>query len=198
LDPQTGDPLGYLDGQPSSDYAKITSGGTKIDDLVFVGGVFPQWFGSVGNTISWKNLSLTARVTYKLGYYFRRQSIDYAALYSTMRGHSDFSNRWQKPGDEQFTNIPSMIYPVPGGRDNFYTNSEALATKADHVRLQYVRLEYNLSRSKLRRLWVNELQFYSILNNAGILWKANKEGIDPDFQNIAPQRSLALGIRIVF
>jgi TonB-dependent starch-binding outer membrane protein SusC len=198
LDPATGDPVGYLDGQPSKDYESISGGGTKIDDLVFVGGVFPKVFGSIGNTIAWRNLSLTARVTYKLGYYFNRTSLMYSNLFSTLAGHADYSRRWQKPGDELHTNVPSLVYPASGARDNVYINSEALATKGDHVRLQYVRLEYNLRKSNLRKLWVNELQLYGLLNNVGILWKANKEDIDPDFQNIAPQKSLVLGLKIVF
>jgi hypothetical protein len=45
------------------------------------------------------------------------------------------------------------------------------------------------------------MQFYVYLNNIGLLWKANKHGIDPDyyaFSSIPPSMSVALGLTMNF
>lgn len=195
LDPLTGDPLGILNGQPSKNYAAITGASTSITDLVYNGPAFPTMFGSVGNTISWKGLSFTARITYKFGYYFLRSSVNYGALFNSRTGDADFANRWQKPGDEALTYVPSMIYPNISTRDVFYTNSSVLAEKGDHIRLQYITLSYNL---KVKKIFT--VQPYLNINNIGILWRANHYGIDPDYRNtsILPASNYTAGIRAQF
>ena len=37
--------------------------------------------------------------------------------------NTEFAQRWQKPGDELKTNVPSVIYPANSLRDNFYDYS---------------------------------------------------------------------------
>jgi TonB-linked SusC/RagA family outer membrane protein len=197
LDAATGDPMGYIDGQPSKNYNLLINE-VKSIDLKYVGSYLPWLFGSVGNTVSWKGLSLTARVTYKFGYYFRRESIRFNNLVTQARGHGDYALRWQKPGDEKITSVPSFVYPSNTQRDNFYLLSEALATKGDHIRLQYININYQLSKHKLPKLPFEQVNVYAVLNNVGILWRANKNKLDPDFPNLPAGRSFATGIRIGF
>jgi TonB-linked SusC/RagA family outer membrane protein len=195
LDPANGNPLGYLNGQLSSNYSELTGPKTLIGQLVFSGPAMPPYFGNLVNTFSWKGLSLTANISYKLGHYFRRKSIDYATLYSSGIGHSDFALRWMKPGDEQFTQVPSQIYPGVAARDGFYNGSEALATNASHVRLQFINLSYDWN-AKNRKLPFRSLQFYANASNLGLVWKANRFGLDPDYPSSLPSApSFAFGIR---
>lgn len=199
LDPNTGDPQGYMNGQISKDYNSIMYGlDSKVNDLTFVGTLLPKVFGSMGNTINWQGFSLTARITYKLGYWFRRESIFYDQLFNSNTGHSDFSRRWEKPGDETTTNVPSMVYPNSSLRDLFYRNSAALATRGDHIRFQYLNVGYELTKKKLNKLPVDNIKLYLFINNIGIIWRANKEKIDPDYSDLPPARSMALGINISF
>jgi hypothetical protein len=138
-----------------------------------------------------------------LGYVFRRTSIDYTTLFTGISpGHPDYDRRWQNPGDELHTNVPSL--PIPDlatiqSRDNFYQNSEILVENGDLVRLQDVQLTYDLSRAGHPKLPMEQLRLYVYANNFGILWKANHSGIDPDFVSSMPNpRSLALGIKASF
>src|SRR5690606_2037055 len=62
LDPENGDPLGYLDGEESKDYNNITRNATERD-VVFHGSALATYFGALRNTITWKNLSVSANVT---------------------------------------------------------------------------------------------------------------------------------------
>jgi hypothetical protein len=195
LDPLTGDPQGYINGVVSKDYAALTGSNTLVTDMVYNGPLLPTAFGSVGNTVSWKHISLTARIIYKLGYYFRRPSIDYSNLFGSWIGHSDYTQRWQKPGDEQFTNVPSLVYPNISARDAFYIGSETLIDKGDNIRLQYINLSYEIGKSQFKKLPFRQARLFVIMNNLGLLWKANKDGIDPDFKgnSIPPSKSIAIG-----
>lgn len=179
LDPENGDPLGYLDGEISKDYYSITSAAPST--LIYHGSAVPTFFGSLRNTLSYADFSLSFNIVYKGGYYFRRSSIDYLALYANWRGgHPDYALRWQNPGDENRTNVPSLPYPANSGRDAFYSNSTVLVEKGDHIRLQDINLTYTLSGNKPGK-YIKQLQVYSYVNNVGILWRANRADLDPDY-----------------
>ena len=112
-------------------------------------------------------------------------------------GSPDYDKRWQHPGDEKFTTMPSMVFPANSNRDLFYQYSDVLVVKGDQVRLQDVQISYDLSKETHPGLPVRLLRFYLYANNLGILWKANHVGVDPDYVNSVPNpRTLALGIKI--
>ncbi|WP_374949832.1 SusC/RagA family TonB-linked outer membrane protein [Mucilaginibacter sp.] len=199
LDPENGDPRGYLNGVPSKDYSAILV--SDYTSLIFEGSALPTSYGSLGNTVSWKQWSLSARIAYKFGYYFRRPSISYRSLYEAGSGHSDYALRWQKPGDESTTIVPSAVYPLDSNRDVFYNSSADLIDKADHIRLQYVTATWTLFRENWHAMPFKSMQVYLNANNLGILWRANKHGIDPEYAsvNAIPQpKTYALGLRINF
>ncbi|WP_207515344.1 SusC/RagA family TonB-linked outer membrane protein [Longitalea luteola] len=206
LDPANGDPLGVVDGKPSNDYSAILA--ATAAELVYHGPLNPPIIGAFRNDLSWNNFSLSVNITYKLGHYFRRPSIDYGQLLNFWAGNKDFANRWKNPGDEAFTNVPSIPGQLPtvgSNRDyRFYANSEVLVEKADHIRLQDIVLGYDLDKERWRRLIFQRAHIYCNINNVGILWRANKFGIDPDaaphaLTQVLPQaRSITLGARFDF
>lgn len=187
LDPATGDPQGYVDGHVSKDYEALTQ--RPISEQVIHGSALPSVAGNLLNTFTWKGISLSANITYKLGYYFRRSTIAYGSLFASGTGHSDYLKRWRQPGDEQFTNVPSMIYPNPSFlRDNFYTNSDITVEKGDHIRLEDIRLSYRY----------RNYQVYAYMSNLNaLIWKANKAGLDPDAPSgLRPPRTIAFGVKV--
>src|SRR5690606_21294447 len=58
LHPDTGNPMGYLDGSPSDNFQAIIQS-SGIADLVFHGSASPTVFGAVRNTFGWKGLSMS-------------------------------------------------------------------------------------------------------------------------------------------
>ncbi|MBO9562431.1 MAG: SusC/RagA family TonB-linked outer membrane protein [Niastella sp.] len=198
LDPLTGDPQGLLNNEISKDYKAILNS-TDVSNLLYIGPANPVFFGSIRNTLLWKQFQLSFNITWKAGYYFRRQSVSYNELFTGGIGHTDYTKRWQKPGDEAGTNVPSMQYPATELRDNFYKFSSVLIEKGDHIRLQDIRLSYDFSKQELNRLPIQSLQFYIYANNIGLLWKANKQNIDPDYLYTMPAPlTIAGGIKINF
>lgn len=198
LDPQTGDPQGFFEGEVSKDYTAITRR-TEQEDLVFHGPALAPVFGSLLNTLRYRGVSLSANIGYRFGYYFRRPSIHYNNLFQSWVHHSDYARRWQRPGDEQHTAVPAMVYPNNVTRDTFYANSSALVEKGDHVRLQDINLTVDvLQPAKSQRL-VHTLQVYAIARDLGILWRANRHGLDPDHaQFMTPAPTLSMGFRAGF
>lgn len=198
LDPETGAPRIYLGDTISNNNNYYNA---KATDIIFNGRSTPRIFGALRNTFSWRKLSLSLNITYKLGYYFRRTSIVYSNLFSGWGGHSDYNFRWQKPGDEKSTNVPALpITQYDDSRDQVYPQSDILVEKADHIRLQDIRLSYDISKSDLRKLPFRNVQMYMYVNNIGIIWRANKHGIDPDFgsYDIPSPLSFAIGMNINF
>lgn len=178
LDHNTGEPVGYLNGNFSKDYSALLN--TNINSLKYNGPARPVYFGAFRNTFSWNNLSVSLNIVYKLGYYFRRAGLNYTDLFTGISGLADFSSRWQHPGDETKTEIPALIYPVNSDRDAFYNGSSALVARADNIRLQDITVDYNVQR---RNRFVKNLKIYATISNLGIIWRANKYGIDPDYGN---------------
>lgn len=177
-----GDPQVYFNGTPSKDYALI-SNSADLSNLKYNGTLNPTIFGSIRNEFSWNKLSLSVNITYKLGYSFRRPSISYFNLFGGVSSmpNDDFEARWQKPDDENHTNIPSLKYPANNLRDLAFQNSDLLVQKGDHVRIKDLGIGYELTKQQLTILPFKSIKLYSYINNIGILWRANKYGIDPDY-----------------
>jgi len=205
LDPTNGNPQGLLNGTISTDYNALLNN-TTPEGLIYHGSAVPVLFGGFRNNLRVGDFTFSANIVYKMGYYFRRSSINYNALFSNWIGHADFARRWQKAGDEQITQVPSMpAIPVQVNRDVFYTNSATLVEKADHIRIQDIAIGYDLKGTLLKRLPFKQMQFYCYINNIGILWRANKSNLDPDVSrypsvvaNFPNPRTIAIGIRTTF
>lgn len=189
LDPNTGDPIGYLANQPTKNYNAIIQS-PDVSDLVYHGSATPTFYGSIRNILTWKKLELGFNIVWKAGYYIRKNSINYHAVINNEAvGHSDIAKRWQQPGDEDNTKIPSLRFPVDYSRDLFFNFSSALIEKGDHIRLQDIRLKY----------YFNKFELYIYSNNIGLLWKANRNDIDPDYPNglpLPPQVSIGTKIEL--
>ncbi|WP_091152044.1 SusC/RagA family TonB-linked outer membrane protein [Mucilaginibacter pineti] len=196
---ETGDPQGYLNGVLSTDYANIISS-TTVNDMVYNGPARPTVFGSFRNTFSYKKLSLSFNIIYKFDYYFRAPVYTSSGLYAG--GASlDYYQRWQKPGDETKTKIPSLqSLPIDNNRETFYTLSDTFIEKGDHIRLQDASLQYDINLKSKKKGMITGLQVYGYANNIVILWRANKSGIDPDVYSngYANPRTISLGIKAKF
>ncbi len=202
LDPTNGDPMGYLNGIVSKDYTSIITN-TPLSDLVYHGSSRPNIFGSLRNNFSYMGFSLSFNLTYKFDYYFRRRSINLNYQLLLASQHTDYAFRWQKPGDEATTTVPSLTYTTNTNRNLFYNSSDVLIEKGDHIRFQDISFGYDLTKKLLKKSPFKVLQLYSYINNVGILWRANKAGIDPDNNDLAlgyrpDARTVAFGVRAQF
>lgn len=197
-----GNPQIYLDGKLSEDYANIIYS-PDLSNLKYEGPANPTIFGSFRNDFSFKQLTLSVNIAYKFGYYFRRPAINYSNLFegSINFSDTDYINRWQNAGDELKTNVPVMNYPANSVKDAVYRFSSILIDKGDHIRVQDISLAYEFTKKQIPGLPFNRVELYGYINNIGILWRANKNGIDPDYLPnealIYPNpRMYSLGLRV--
>ena len=198
LDGNTGSPLVKTDDELVIDkYADVISK-MKLEDLVYHGLSVPPIYGSIRNTLTWKEWSLSANILWKGNYYYRRSSIDYGAFVSSGLAHRDVAARWQKAGDEVWTNVPSIPTKTVSNRDQYYNNAEILVERADHVRLKDISLSYDFKKLNLKG--IGGVRLYVYANDLGIIWKKSKVDLDPEYPlaAILPSRSFSIGLNVNF
>lgn len=207
LDPATGSSRGLLNGQPL--VINNTQAGQNNLNLIsnaspstlrYMGSAVPVYFGSLRNSFSYGPMMLSINILYKLKYVTRRPRSDlamYADLNSTnpsLTG-AEYARRWQQPGDELRTNVPSVSYPASGTVDYFYQMSDINVIKGDHIRLQEINLSWG---TNLPGWGLKNVRLYANVTNLGILWRANKVGIDPDINDLPNPRGYSFGLSTNF
>jgi len=180
LDPLDGGPrILDADGNVSNDYDALPAA-LNEDDLIYGGMTRANYFGSWVSRFSLKDFEIGASFLYKLGHVFRRPSLSYTQLAgSRLLGHVEFADRWQAPGDELKTNVPSFTYQENTNRDNIYQYSTVNVGKASHFRFQDVFVSYKWHPRIGSKRTILKLSCQ--LENLGLPWRANGWGYDPDY-----------------
>lgn len=203
LDPGTGHPVVYMDGEQTDDYNEYYLRYLTRDMLTDVGVSVPTSYGSWRNTFRMGSMEVSAMLLWKSGSVFRRTSMGPIDEYSNIY-HIDYLDRWKSPGDEKHTNVPAGApmdemtrYAASG---SIYRQSEALIERGDHIRLRDVTLAYMAPAELAQKIGARSFSVRLHVNNIGILWKKNRAGIDPDAVNswyTAP-RSYSLSLNVIF
>nr|WP_121272150.1 SusC/RagA family TonB-linked outer membrane protein [Pedobacter schmidteae] len=199
LNPQTGKPL--IPGQEPQTTENYRA---YIDSFkpaqLLTGLTVPPYFGSLRNAFNYKNLQLGAVITFKAGYIFKRESFYPGQEYQDPANyHQDYFKRWKQPGDERFTDVPAAG-PADTYLSQYYNRSAALVSKGDHIHLQDISFSYTLNQQSLKKYGLQNIRLYAYARDLGIIWRANKQGIDPDMPTAAypSPTSYALGLALGF
>lgn len=198
-------PIVYLNEEVVTNYHTYFNPNLRKDMLLESGVTVPTYYGSLRNTFDWKGVQLSFMLLWKGGHVFRRTSMypygESKALY-----HVDYYKRWEKAGDEHSTNVPRKVTTPEFSANeasaisNYYENSSYLVSKGDLLRLGDVRLGYLLQNKTKNYLPFKSINFNVYATNLGILWKANKEGLDPDYRQSTykPPFQINLGVNVNF
>ncbi|MFR9502739.1 MAG: SusC/RagA family protein, partial [Rikenellaceae bacterium] len=164
---------------------------TSVSYLKYEGSVDPTYTGGWSNTFNYKNLSLNIFLTFQGGNKIRLNPI-FSSTYSDLDAMPQvFYDRWVMSGDEQYTNVPSIIdvlleseldgtYPF-----NSYNYSTERVADGTFVRLKNVSLTYNVPERILKPLnSVKGVSLTCAASNLALLY-ADKtlNGQDPEFYN---------------
>ena len=199
LDPQNGDPMGYdSNGNISKDYSEILR--QKYKNLEDHGSLIPLYYGALRNTCQYGPFSLSANILYKLRYKLSRGGyVGDTGLFGFMPSPlPEYDRRWQHPGDESNIDaIPSItLNSSDTNRGRFFAQSSARVFSADHIRLQDIRLDYTIPK---QGQVLRSMNIYFLASNMGILWRANRVGIDPETLLSPPApRAFTLGFNASF
>jgi len=195
-----GDAMIY-NGAGTKEYADDVNFDSKdLGTLAKEGVTSPPYFGSFGNTFTYKNFELYSLITFKAGYQFIRPTIN-NVFGDPREASADWANRWEKPGDEAHTDVPS-IDPLHEDYTK-YEESDLFVENASYIRLREVTLTYKVPVKNLNWGFIKSLSF-SVSGRNLALWTANKYGIDPDYLpspfavSLPPSKSLVLSVRANF
>ena len=163
----------------------------KVGYLKYEGPVDPPITGGFGNVFKYKDFTLNVFLTYAFGNKVRLDQV-FSSSYSDQSAMpKEFANRWVLPGDEAYTDIPTIASKRQNEADtqlavayNAYNFSTARVAKGDFIRLKEISLTYNLPKLVLEKL---RLRSASLKLQATNLWLiyADKalNGQDPEFMN---------------
>jgi TonB-linked SusC/RagA family outer membrane protein len=188
LEPFTGYPTFIDEGGKTS--ATVYMQSQSTGNLQYEGPVDPTITGGFSNTFHYKALSLNIFVTYQAGNTIRLYPA-FRTSYSDLDAMpKEFYDRWSLPGDEKYTNVPSILdafaqsqlngaYPY-----NNYNYSTQRVAKGDLVRLKTVSLAYQLSPAMVKKFGLNNASVTAAATNPWLIYSDERlRGQDPEFFN---------------
>ncbi|MFD2556270.1 SusC/RagA family TonB-linked outer membrane protein [Sphingobacterium tabacisoli] len=177
----------------------------KPEDMLYMGVYQAPWTGGLSNMFQYKSWSLNLNMVYHLGHvFFKDINRTYSgngliANQSLQAGnyHADFAQRWKEAGDELNTDIPSFVansgISLSRRYIDYYIYGNQNIADASFVKLRDITLSYALPTEWLKRIKAEGLSFRFQVSNL-MLWKANKDGIDPEFHDARYRYSSAMPI----
>ena len=163
---------------------------TDTKHLKYEGSVDPKVTGGISNRFSYKDLSLNVFCTYQFGNVIRLYP-SFHARYSDLDAMpQDIKNRWMKAGDENITNIPTIvskrIYEEYGSSleatYNAFNYSDQRVAKGDFVRLKEVSLSYQLPKKWISKIGFTNASLKAAGTNLFLLYSDKAlNGQDPEF-----------------
>lgn len=201
---QEGNPLLWQNGEKII-YSQFSG---KPEHLRYIGTLEAPYFGGFGTRFSYKGLHLSANFIYKAGHYFK---VPATSLYYGVGNYQDVAERWQKPGDENTTNVPALkdyqnIWDQITA-DDYYTQSDLHFHRASYVRFRDLSLDYDVPGAWMHKLGIQSLNVRCQIRNIAC-WSANKLNIDPETVSMTANgsssitfsepRTFILGLRLAF
>jgi outer membrane receptor protein involved in Fe transport len=163
----------------------VTAAGLPEIDQTFVkaGNAFPDWIGSILNTVSYKDFSLSFLLEYRQG-----GDVYDVSLRNRIRNGIDITteNRYQQvifngvtAGGAKNTTPVYLDENYYRSENNYNGAAEVLLQDASWLRLRNVTLGYELGKKLLQKLKVVKSATVSIAANNFILWTPFR-GYDPE------------------
>lgn len=163
VDPANGNPLWYMDDEngnrvTTSSYAQATLYDQGANSL-------PDVFGNINTSINFRGFYASANLYYAFGYKIYDNWAGFNRGDGANFAFNDYArqaDRWQQPGD-----IAENPRPVLGGNMQSNQASSRFLYDGDHLRLQDLRIGYNIPVSYLQNLGLTGANVYFLGTN---LW----------------------------
>ncbi len=160
----------------------------EIDALEYMGSREPLYSGGITNTFNYKDFSLSFLIVYSGGNVIRMNDV-YSFYYQDVFNVSgEMVNRWQLPGDEQYTDVPAILdlaqqtelYQAGYEVDFMYNNSNIRVVNGSYLKLRNVTLGWNFVPKNAAEKTIKNFQVQ--LQGQNLFTLADKElnGKDPE------------------
>lgn len=208
LNPKNGLPM-FIDEEGNDQQTAVYLQSTNLSNLAFHGPVDPKTAGGFYNSVSYKDLSLSALFTFSSGNFVRLNPV-FRASYSDLDASSqDLLDRWVTVGDGELTNVPSILgtgeaETYEGYPYNNYNYSDVRIAKGDFIRLKQMMLTYQLPSEWMQRISLRSSSLSFVANNLWLLYSDKKlNGQDPEFYQsggvaLPIQRQFSLSLKVGF
>ena len=202
--------LSYLDGGPLfDDYAETPErlyGKSKQEIFTTIldasGSREPKLSGGINNTVNFWNFRLNMNFAYSLGAKTRLFKMYTGQTFtSDQNANRAFLRRWQRPGDEKYTDIPSILgYGQPGyvaysghwsgftgglipelasSAWEMYNYSDLRVVSADYLKCTNLSLTYMFPEKLLSKCHLERLELSFSAGNPFILCSSKLKGQTP-------------------
>jgi TonB-linked SusC/RagA family outer membrane protein len=179
--------------------------------LTYSGNSTPRIYGGINTSVRFRNVTLAAVFNVALNYKVRLNPImlagkngQYQPPAADKNASLFLTNRWQKPGDEQFTNIPAIYSfdeaPYPNFNDgsiatsvnngtvgtiwykySMYNYSDVRVVDGSHIRCNNISAAYELTAKQLSKLkGISRLVFSANMTNPFLIASSKLNGQDPE------------------
>ena len=185
--------------------------------------------GGLSMAFRYKRLSLNTMFNISLGSKIRLNDLytgdNFKLPYPAQNMGSDFVKRWKNPGDEKYTNIPSLSdasltiasqNPDNKGEymqnsyreigDNYwqmYNNSDLRVVSGNFVRCRSISLAYSLPSDIVRKMYLKSLSVSLGVTNPFVIKAKGLQGRDPEqvtlgSGTIPPQQTYSFMLNVTF
>ena len=218
LSPVDGSPIFYgTEAEQAAAYQQKYAGMKKEDVFLEVmsesGRREPFIQGGLSNYFGWRNFGLSFNLTYSLGNKIRLMKIasGYAttSVYPQQNLRKEFVDRWRRPGDEAYTNIPGLqadnsvnqswwqmypatTYQLGGSAYEMYDNSDIRLVSGDYLKLQSASLRYSFAESLIHRLGLGSAYVSIAGTNLFTISSKLLKGQDPTQSGSTPNINLSV------
>lgn len=160
--------------QPGDVKWKDVNGDGVIDnyDMVKVGNTVPKWTGGFNTTVSWKDLTLSARFDYALGV----KAVDWKSMWIMACAQGTY-NTIQETKDTWTPDNPNAKYPTyvwadQLGKRNYCRSSSMFVYNGNYLALRELSLTYRLPSIWVQKAKLSNVELSVTGQNLGYLTEA--------------------------
>ncbi len=159
--------------QPGDVKWKDVNGDGVIDqyDRVKIGNTTPRITGGFNNTVTYKNISLSARMDFALGFYISDTRTPW--IMGNMQGSfntiSDVKNSWTP--ENVHAKLPQYTWADQLGKRNYARETSMFMYKGDYLSFREISLGYTIPKFLVEKLQMSRLEFSVTGQNLGYLTK---------------------------
>ncbi|MGX5817183.1 SusC/RagA family TonB-linked outer membrane protein [Chitinophaga lutea] len=202
--------LNPANGRPDFYYLDKQDAKSPSDFMVYSGQKDPKFFGSFTPQLRYKNFSMIANLYYSLGSHkrldplFKRVMEQSGIPAAGMNINRDLANRWRKPGDERYTNIPVIAdasfreqpdIPAYTGTASLrmsmyqlYDASDIRVVDASFLRCKNISLYYSVPQERIKRSGLKGLRMGVSASNPFTIASSKLNGQDPEVDGVGTTR----------
>lgn len=192
-----------IEARPGDVRWKDVNGDGIIDqyDQVVFGNTLPRWTGGFNTNLSWKGLTLAARLDFALGFwrYDGQRGWFLGNMQGTYNSTTDVFDTWTPENPN--AKYPRYVWADQLGAANFNRTSSIFASKGDYLAFRELSLSYDLPQAFLKKIHAKAISLSVTAQNLGYL-TAGSRVASPEVSSAgsgyALPRTILFGVNITY